>query len=157
MVIIERLEVWKICHMNLLFGCCTPSFLQAIKSHFSLLTLHAIGDSYSVGYIFVLKYRSQPPIWCPVFEIWTFGPSANTAPKPIPFSPPKMVIFGDFFYFFILAKKYISNWDRDLGLPPSDVKFHCLSDGFFSRLLPPPTFLKIPKNLQKIQFSPHLL
>ena len=44
-----------------------------------------------------------------------------------------------------MVKKKVSNWNRDLGLSPLDVKIYHLSDGFFRRLPPPPTFLKTPK------------
>ena len=125
-----------------------------VKSHkitFFLVTLRVIGDSYSVGYIFILKYRLQPPIWCPVFEIWTTGSIFFFSRKNRSRSPrPKSRCFFRSFYFFILVKKKISDWDRDSGLLPLDVKIYRLSDAFFQ--LPPtsPHFFgkpqKIPKN-----------
>ena len=143
----------KICHMNLFFGCRTPSMLQTIKSlFFCLVTLRAIGDSYRVGYIFILKYRINPPIWRPVFEIWISG-SIFLFEKLLPFSPPEIAIFFLDFFSFLFWQKNISNWNRDLGLTPFNVKIYCFSD-VFSAASHLTHFFEKP---QKFLFSPQKL
>ena len=69
-----------------------------------LVTKRAIGGSYGVGYNFILKYRLKPPIWYPIFEIWTSGSIFFlliwiTGPV----FPYKIVILA--INFFYLAKK----------------------------------------------------
>ena len=128
---------------------------QAIKSRF--LFGHIACDWRQLwGWIFFyLKVETQGSYMIPSYwnlNIWKY--SIYSLENPVPFSPPKSRIFAIIFF---LAKKKVSNWDRDLGFPPLDVKIYHLSDVFFSRLPPPPTFLKNPKNPQKIPFSPPLL
>ena len=73
-----------------------------------------------------------------------------------PIFPSKITIFGYFFFVGLNIWK-VCNWDRDFWFPPSVLKNQCHFNSVFSRHLPPPTFLKNPKNLQNVPFSPPLL
>ena len=75
----------------------------------------------------------------------------------VPFSPPKSRFLAFFFFVFCLKIWKVCNWDRDFWFPPSFLENQCHFNSVFSRHLPPPTFLKNPKNLQNVPFSPPLL